>query len=140
MNEEVSPAIGALLDLMTNPSLTIGQRIEAARAIIEFEAPPAVFELARSFLMGVAENADFDLKIRALQLVRKVEARRVVPGEGQAKHDVALAERMAAARERLAARAEGRWTTPNVESLAEHVEGNGLAARLQRARLSSLRT
>ena len=51
------------------------KRIEAARAIIEYEAPPDVFDVTRQFLMGIAEAPEQDVEwvLKALQLVRKVE-------------------------------------------------------------------
>lgn len=136
--EILSPAVQALLGIMVSTEFPEGKCLEAAKAVIEYEVSPGVYRLVAKYLLGVAEDTRHDVALRldALKILRKVEAPRVMPGEGQAKHDVALAERMAAARERLAARAEGRRTAANVELLAEHVEGNGLAARLQRARLA----
>ncbi|MGR9449632.1 hypothetical protein [Rhizobium leguminosarum] len=54
----------------------------AARAIIEYEAPPEVFDLTYEYLIGVAQGdaQDVALKLRALELIRKVEAKRITPG------------------------------------------------------------
>src|SRR5690348_10546712 len=73
---EISPALRALLDLMTDSDLWIGKRVEAAKAIIEHEAPTEVFDLTHQFLMGIAEaSEEVELKLKALTLIRKVEAR-----------------------------------------------------------------
>ncbi|ANT53522.1 hypothetical protein [Mesorhizobium amorphae] len=79
---EISPALRKLLDIMTSPEVPVARSIAAARAIIEYEAPPEVFDLTYRFLMGVAEdpNSDVGLQLKALELIRKVEARRVSPG------------------------------------------------------------
>ncbi|MER9554664.1 hypothetical protein [Mesorhizobium sp. M0323] len=79
---EISPALQKLLDIMTSPDVMVERSIEAAKAIIEYEAPPEVFDLTYQFLMGVANDAkaDVGLQLEALKLIRKVEARRVSPG------------------------------------------------------------
>lgn len=79
---EISPALRKLLDIMTSPDVPIPRSIDAAKAIIEYEAPPEVFDLTYQFLMGVAHDPkqDVGLQLKALELLRKVEARRVSPG------------------------------------------------------------
>ncbi|MER8524811.1 hypothetical protein [Mesorhizobium sp. M1272] len=79
---EISPALQKLLAIMTSPEVPVAQSVAAARAIIEYEAVPWVFDLTYQFLMGVAEdsNSDVGLQLKALELIRKVEARRVSPG------------------------------------------------------------
>ncbi|ESX48815.1 hypothetical protein NLY43_24125 [Mesorhizobium sp. C416B] len=81
-SETLSPALQKLLGIMTSPDVPVDRSIEAAKAIIEYEAPPEVFELTYQFLMGVANDpkADVGLQLEALKLIRKVEARRVSPG------------------------------------------------------------
>ncbi|MER9236605.1 hypothetical protein NKI56_32095 [Mesorhizobium sp. M0622] len=79
---EISPALRKLLDIMTSPEVPVARSIDAARAVIEYETVPAIFELTYQFLMGVAEDPkqDVGLQLKALELLRKVEARRVSPG------------------------------------------------------------
>lgn len=79
---EISPALQLLLEIMTSPEVPVAQSLAAARAIIEYEAPPWVFDLSYRFLLGVAEDpkSDVGLQLKALELIRKVEARRVSPG------------------------------------------------------------
>src|SRR5688500_16175125 len=80
----ISPALSALLDLMTDDDLHVSQQLEAAKSIIEHEASPEVFDLTYQFLLGVAEgDSDVAWKLKALTLVRRVEAKRVVPGTTQ---------------------------------------------------------
>ncbi|TPM32948.1 hypothetical protein [Mesorhizobium sp. B2-3-5] len=79
---EISPALQRLLEIMTAHDVPVAQSLAAARAIIEYEAPPWVFDLSYRFLLGVAEDpkSDVGLQLKALELLRKVEAKRVSPG------------------------------------------------------------
>ncbi|ESY88439.1 hypothetical protein X739_01335 [Mesorhizobium sp. LNHC220B00] len=79
---EISPALRKLLDIMTSPDVPDARSVEAAKAIIEYEAPPEVFDLTYQFLMGLAlePKQDVGLQLKALELLRKVEAKRLSPG------------------------------------------------------------
>ncbi|TPL00678.1 hypothetical protein FJ938_22050 [Mesorhizobium sp. B2-4-14] len=79
---ELSASLRRLLDIMTSPEVPVPQSVAAARAIVEYEAPPEVFELCCRFLIGVAEDpkSDVGLQLKSLELLRKVEAKRVSPG------------------------------------------------------------
>ena len=64
------------------------RRIEAAEAVLTFESPPDVADDARGFLAEIFEDSDrhVDLRLDALKVMRKAEARRVTqpilsPGE-----------------------------------------------------------
>lgn len=123
--EIISPALAALLDIMTSANVPEAKCIEAARAIIEYEAPPGVFDLTHAFLMGVAQNdaQDVGLKLEALKLIRKVEARRVMPGAGNPADVVvskALARRVAVAKQRLALIKDRKWP-PDDSRWAEEI-------------------
>lgn len=141
----ISKALGALLDIMTSDKIKEAQCIEAARAIIEYEAPPEVFDLTYDYLMGVAqgEEQDTGLKLEALKLIRKVEAKRVLPGTARAVDTVAaqaLGRKVATAKRRLGLVRDGRW--PPADSWADDlgevrgivVEEEGIAERLEAAR------
>ncbi|MGO7868653.1 hypothetical protein AB9E15_05335 [Rhizobium leguminosarum] len=145
----ISKALGALLDIMTSDKIKETQCIEAARAIIEYEAPPEVFDLTYDYLMGVAqgEEQDTGLKLEALKLIRKVEAKRVVPGTAKAVETVAaqaLGRKVAMAKRRLGLVRDGRWPAERGwgEDLGEvremGVEEEGIAERLEAARIGSL--
>jgi hypothetical protein len=140
----VSPALIHLLDLMTDPELHISQQLDAARAIIEHEAPSEVFDLTYQFLLGIAEGDDAaEWKLKALALIRKVEAKRVVPGTTQGLDTVAaqaLGRRVAKARRRVALFRAGEWPAPEgwdsdvTPVKMSPVTVDGVANRLERAR------
>lgn len=141
--EILSPAVAALLDIMTSTEVAEGRCIEAARAIIEYEAPPGVFDLTHRYLMGMAQDAEQDvgLRLEALKLLRKVEARRVVPSPAPS---IAMAkattQAMVNARKRMALNAKGQWPTQSVwaeRGDAEASEDDGLAATVKRVRESA---
>ncbi|CUX50723.1 conserved hypothetical protein [Agrobacterium tumefaciens str. CFBP 5621] len=140
-NEILSPALVALLQIMTSADVSEARCIEAAKAIIEYEAPQGVYDLTHRYLLGVAEDEaqDVGLKLEALKLIRKVEARWVVPGVAVAT-DVATSReagrRLGAAKRRLAIIADGKWPPTegwerDVESEAVMLNFDGLAERLE---------
>lgn len=141
----ISSALGALLDIMTSHEVKETQCIEAARAIIEYEAPAEVFDLTYEYLMGVARDAgqDVALKLEALKLIRKVEAKRVVPGASKAVDTVgavALGRRIGTAKRRVELMRNGKWPAPDGwdKDLGEIrgvvVDEEGIAGRLEAAR------
>nr|WP_278437150.1 hypothetical protein [Brucella anthropi] len=104
--EILSPALAALLQIMTSTEVAEAKCVEAAKAIIEYEAPQGVYDLTHRYLIGVAEDDEqsTDLRLEALKLLRKVEARRIVPGVAKGEDTEKakrLAERLEAARERV---------------------------------------
>lgn len=143
-SEILSPALVALLQIMTSADVAEARCVEAAKAIIEYEAPQGVYDLTHRYLLGVAEDEgqDVGLKLEALKLLRKVEARRVVPGVAVAA-DAAIsretARRLGSAKCRLSLIAAGKW--PPVEGWEQAVvpmdvtvNTGGLAERLKAAR------
>jgi hypothetical protein len=140
----ISPALGALLDIMTSHEIPEAKCIEAARAIIEYEAPAEVFDLTHRYLMGVAkeEGQDVALKLKALELIRKVEAKRVVPGTAKAidtAKALRLGKQLALAKRRMELVKGGAWP-PSAgwgDDLGEVrgvvVEEEGFAERLEAA-------
>ncbi|MER9374259.1 hypothetical protein [Mesorhizobium sp. M0491] len=106
MNDpEISPALRKLLDIMTSPDVPMARSVDAARAVIEFEVPQEVYDLTHAFLLGVAECGDLKLAVQALQLLRKVEARRVIPGVAKAADPAeGLGKRLEEARVRVEAK------------------------------------
>ena len=75
-------AIQALIEIMRDGSLAMRRRIKAAENILAHKAPEAVVELCKSFLTSVFldPDADVDHKLDATELMRKLEAPRVMPG------------------------------------------------------------
>jgi len=115
--EIISPALGVLLDIMVSPDVPEPQCLEAARAIIEYEAPTEVFELTHQYLLGIAQDPaqPVPLKLEALKLIRKVEAKRVVPGTAKAVDGAAAKARgleVARAKRRVELVRAGQWPAP----------------------------
>ncbi|WP_287381946.1 hypothetical protein [Mesorhizobium sp.] len=145
--ETISPVLRKLLEIMTSPEVPDARSVEAAKAIIEFEAPPEVFDLTYQFLMGLAndDRQEVSLKLEALKLIRKVEARRVVPGVTKGSDPQAqgeLGRRMAASRRRLELWREGKWPPASLAWAGGlepvecgPIEVDGLGKRLEDARL-----
>jgi hypothetical protein len=143
---EISPALRALLDLMTDPDIWISRRLEAAKAIIEHEASTEVFDLTYRFLMGVAEDREeVELQLKALTLIRKVEARRVVPGTtnpANSANGQRVARRLGLAKRRMELVKEGKWPQsgwPEGVQPVQLTEWEGsLADKLENARLGCI--
>lgn len=143
-NEILSPALVALLQIMTSADVSEARCIEAAKTIIEYEAPQGVYDLTHRYLLGVAEDEgqDVGLKLEALKLIRKVEARRVVPGVAVAADATVsreIATRLGLAKRRLALIAEDKWPPGEgweqaAVSEAVTLKTDGLAERLKAAR------
>ena len=74
-------AIDTLLSIMTDEDAWLGLRIEAADGLLSFEAPPEYVEAAKAFLTSVFADPgqDDEFRMRSLKLMRKVEARKVMP-------------------------------------------------------------
>lgn len=141
--EILSPALAALLQIMTSTEVAEAKCIEAAKAIIEYEAPQGVYDLTHRYLIGVAEDDEqsTDLRLEALKLLRKVEARRVTPPPAASRvAHTETAERLGRAKQRLALVAEGKWPTSeagwaeSADNPALEMSTVGLAERLKAAR------
>ncbi|MBB3394474.1 hypothetical protein [Rhizobium sp. BK060] len=141
----ISKALGTLLDIMTSNEVKESQAIEAARAIIKYEAPSEVFDLTHDYLMGVAEDEGqaVALRLEALKLIREVEAKRVVPGTAKAVDTagaLAFGRQVALAKRRVALVREGKWAAPDGwdadlgEVRGVIVGKEGIAERLKAAR------
>jgi hypothetical protein len=74
-------AINALREIMADETAPPRRRIEAAEGLLDYEAPSEVVEEAKAFLTTVFEDSEMAVEIRldAVTLMRKVEARKVVP-------------------------------------------------------------
>jgi hypothetical protein len=76
-----SRTIDALLTIMDDSDLRSRRRIEAAEALLDFEAPTEAVAKAREYLVSVFENTDEELadRMTAIKASRKVEAAKVSP-------------------------------------------------------------
>jgi hypothetical protein len=74
-------AVDILLEIMADAEMTTRRRIEAAEALLGFEAPPDAVARAREYLIEVADNRDESIADRmdALQISRKAEAAKITP-------------------------------------------------------------
>jgi hypothetical protein len=73
--------VETLLGIIDDPNLFTRRKIEAAEAIIGFEAPDDAVERARAFLVSVFEDRDADIgeRMDALKITRKSEAAKITP-------------------------------------------------------------
>jgi hypothetical protein len=83
--------IAALRQIMLNENETLPLRrcIEAALRLLDYEAPPETLEEVKEFLTSVVEREDTPVEFRldALKLLRKVEARKIVPARATVRDD-----------------------------------------------------
>jgi hypothetical protein len=66
---------------MSNQDISIRRRIEAAEAILGFEAPPDAVSRARDYLMSVFENREESIgdRMDALKISQKFGAKKITP-------------------------------------------------------------
>ena len=115
----MTASVEALREIMWDDDLPLRRRVEAAEAILAFEAPTNVTDEAKAFLKEVHDNRDVhpDLRVEAAIIVRKAEARKVThPPMLAQTGERGLAYRMAqrAARNELqkTLEAKGLWPAP----------------------------
>jgi hypothetical protein len=74
-------AIDILLEIMADPEIVTRRRIEAAEALLGFEAPTEAVSRARDYLMSVFEDREAEIgdRMDALKLSRKCEAKKIAP-------------------------------------------------------------
>lgn len=73
-------AIVALLEIMSNEDALLRRRIEAAEAVLGYEAPKEIVERTKVFLTAVFEDSEHvcvEDRLEALRLMRKAEAPRI---------------------------------------------------------------
>ena len=73
--------INTLLEIMADTDMATRRRIEAAEAILGFEAPADAVSRAREYLMSIFENREEAIgdRMDALKLSRKFEAKKISP-------------------------------------------------------------
>src|SRR6516225_4290500 len=73
--------IEILLEIMADTEMSTRRRIEAAEALLGFEAPADAVSKARDYLMSVFENREEEIghRMDALKLSRKCEAKKIAP-------------------------------------------------------------
>jgi hypothetical protein len=75
----MTPAVIALLEIMSDADAPLRRRIEATEGLLAYEAPQEAVDQAKAFLTSVFEDPEqrVEDKLDALRLVRKVEARKI---------------------------------------------------------------
>jgi hypothetical protein len=113
----MTPAITALLEIMSRHDVPIRRRIEAAEGLLAFEAPNNAIEQAKMFLSSVFEDTEqhVDDRLDALKLMRKAESPKVRQPTVSARDESALKEQareIAIGRRRAALMSAGLWPPP----------------------------
>jgi hypothetical protein len=83
----MTASVEALCDILLDETVALYDRIEAAEALLSFEAPVGATAEAKVFLTKVFENGENNVNVRlnALKIIRKAEARKVTqPATGYA--------------------------------------------------------
>jgi hypothetical protein len=91
----------ALFEILIDKNETTANRIEAAKQILEYEAPAKAVVEAKAYLTTVFNNRKLgaSLRLEAIKLMRKSEARKITRPPVQPGED--LARRMEAANRRI---------------------------------------
>jgi hypothetical protein len=73
--------IDTLLEIMADTDMATRRRIEAAEAILGFEAPAEAASRAREYLMSVFENREETIgdRMDALKISQKFGAKKIAP-------------------------------------------------------------
>ena len=123
----MTASLEALRDIMLDENIPLRRRVGAADSILSFESPSEMTEEAKAFLTEVFEDSEtyVDLRLDALKIMRKAEARKVtqpptVPiGGGGFFNNPELRSRMRRMAQRKAAyqrrkklEAAGLWPAP----------------------------
>jgi hypothetical protein len=79
--EAAGTAIGTLVEIMSDPAVTIRGRLAAAENLLAYKTPPAVAEAAKLFLATVFLDKDqpLDHRLAATTALRKSEDVRLMP-------------------------------------------------------------
>src|SRR5215472_15871976 len=107
-----SRAIAALAEIMRDTEQAPRRRIEACEHLLDYECPLEVIEEAKAALMAIVEDSEVlvDIKLDALKLLRRVEARKVSPGRAVRETDIEIRRALEIVRRRGGA-GEG-WHLP----------------------------
>jgi len=131
LEETLTKAIAALLDIMADAEAPLRRRIEAASGLLDYEAPEEAVEVAKAFLTSVFEDADqhVDFRLDALKLMRKAEARKITQPTVSAADDRVNREawrKIEVARRRATMVGAGMW--PPAEGWADDLSPENYVA------------
>jgi hypothetical protein len=93
------------------------RRVEAAEQLLDYEAPEEVVDEAKTFLTSIFEDDEMsvDIKLDALKLMRKAEAKKIVPAKATVRDDAAHVEihrTIEIAKRKMALIEAGVWPPP----------------------------
>jgi hypothetical protein len=79
--EAAGTAVGALVKIMQDVTISMRRRIQAADALLQYKAPEDVTEHAKVFLTSVFTNDEenIDCRLEATTLLRRFESPRIAP-------------------------------------------------------------
>jgi|SRR6516165_9996301 hypothetical protein len=79
--EAAGPAIGALVSIMSDPTIPTRGRVQAAEQLLAYKTPQNVAESAKVFLASIFTDPEqnIDHRLAATTALRRVEDARVVP-------------------------------------------------------------
>jgi hypothetical protein len=79
--EVAGPAIGALVSIMSDPTVSIAKRISAAQSLLEYKSPPEITESAKRFLASIFTDPEMnvDHRLAATTALRRSEDARIMP-------------------------------------------------------------
>jgi len=111
-----SRAIAALVEIMrNNEAMLPRRRIEACEHLLDYECPLEVIDQAKAVLMSIVEDSEMlvDIKLDALKLLRRVEARKVSPGRAVRETDIEIRRALEIVRRRGALVKAGIFPYPD---------------------------
>ena len=111
-----SRAIAALVEIMrNNETMLPRRRIEACEHLLDYECPLEVIDQAKAVLMSIVEDSEMlvDIKLDALKLLRRVEARKVSPGRAVRETDIEIRRALEIVRRRGALVKAGIFPYPD---------------------------
>ena len=79
--EAAGPAIGALVEIMSNPTFSVRKRLAAAEGLLAYKTPPEVAESAKLFLASIFTDPEqnIDHRLAATTTLRRSEDVRIMP-------------------------------------------------------------
>ena len=79
--EAAGPAIGALVEIMSDSNVSIRGRLQAAENLLAFKSPPDVAEAAKLFLASIFTDPEqnIDHRLAATTALRRSEDVRIMP-------------------------------------------------------------
>jgi hypothetical protein len=115
----MTASISALREIMLDEDVPLRRRVEAAEQILSFEASIDAVEEAKTFLTKVFDDGEVyvDLRLDALRIMRKAEARKVtappaIASTGERDPVYRMAQQRARNELRETLEAKGLWPAP----------------------------